>query len=85
MQAEALIILLIIGAIAGFLAGVVVKGYGFGIVGNIIVGIVGAVFGGWLLPRLGIFPGGDLVGQIVSATLGAIVLLALIGLVRRVA
>lgn len=85
MQAEALLILLLIGAVAGFLAGVVVKGYGFGVVGNIVVGIVGAVFAGWLLPRFGLFPGGDIIGQIISATIGAIVLLGVIGVVRRIA
>ena len=85
MQPDALLILLLIGAVAGFLAGLIVKGYGFGVVGNIIVGIVGAVFGGWLMPRLGLFPGGEIIGQIVSATIGAVVLLVLIGFVRRVA
>jgi uncharacterized membrane protein YeaQ/YmgE (transglycosylase-associated protein family) len=85
MQPEALLILLVIGAVAGFLAGLIVKGYGFGVVGNIVVGIVGAVFGGWLLPRMGLFTGGDIVGQIISATLGAVILLVLIGFVRRVA
>ncbi len=84
MQVEALLILLLIGAAAGFLAGIIVKGYGFGVVGNIIVGIVGAVFGGWLLPRLGLFAGGDIVGQIISATVGAVILLLLISFVRRV-
>lgn len=83
MPAEALLIWLLIGAVAGFLAGVVVKGYGFGVVGNILVGIVGAVLAGALLPRLGLFPGTDLIGQIVSATLGAVVLLVLISVVRR--
>jgi uncharacterized membrane protein YeaQ/YmgE (transglycosylase-associated protein family) len=83
MQVEALLILLLIGAIAGFLAGTIVKGYGFGVVGNIIVGIVGAVFGGWLLPQLGLFTGGGMLGQIITATLGAVVLLILIGFVRR--
>lgn len=85
MQAEALLILLLIGAVAGFLAGVIVKGYGFGLLGNIVVGIVGAVVGGWLLPQLGLFPGGNIAGQIISATAGAIVLLILISFVRRVA
>lgn len=83
MQAEALLILLLIGAVAGFLAGVIVKGYGFGIVGNIVVGVVGAIIGGWLLPQLGLFPGGNIIGQIVSATAGAVVLLILISFVRR--
>ena len=85
MSAEALLIWLLIGAVAGFLAGVVVKGYGFGIVGNIVVGIVGAVLAGALLPRLGLNLGSDLIGQIVSATLGAVGLLVLIVVVRRVA
>ena len=85
MQAEALLILLLVGAAAGFLAGIIVKGYGFGPVGNIVVGIVGAVVGGWLLPQLGLFPGGNVVGQIISATAGAVVLLVLISFVRKVA
>ena len=78
-------ILLLMGAAAGFLAGIIVKVYGFGVVGNIVVGIVGALVGGWLLPKLGLFPGGDIIGQIVSATLGAVALLVAISLVRRVA
>jgi uncharacterized membrane protein YeaQ/YmgE (transglycosylase-associated protein family) len=85
MQPDSLLIFLLIGAVAGFLAGLIVKGYGFGVVGNVIVGIVGAVVGGWLLPRLGLFVGGDIIGQIVSATIGAVVLLVLISFVRRVA
>lgn len=85
MSAEALLILLLIGGVAGFLAGVIVKGYGYGIVGNILVGIVGAVIAGALLPRLGLFPGGDIVGQIISATIGALGLLVVIGVLRRIA
>lgn len=85
MQIEPLLILLLIGAVAGFLAGLVVKGYGYGVVGNIVIGVVGAVIGGWLLPRLGLYTGGDIIGQIIAATLGAIALLVVIGLVRRVA
>ena len=84
MQVESLLILLLIGAVAGFLAGLIVKGYGFGLVGNIIVGIVGAVFGGWFLPMLGLFTGGDILGQIITATIGAVALLILIGFVRKV-
>ncbi len=85
MRVEALVILLLIGAAAGFLAGIIVEGYGFGAVGNIVVGIVGAVFGGWLLPRLGLFTSGNIAGQIISATVGAVVLLVLISFIRRVA
>lgn len=83
MALEALIILLIVGAIAGWLAGVIMKGYGFGLIGNIIVGIVGAVIGGWLLPRIGIYIGGGIIGSIINATIGAVILLFIIGLVRR--
>ena len=81
---QSLIILLIIGAIAGWLAGLIVKGYGFGLVGNIVVGIIGAFIGQWLFPMLG-FGGADIVGLIVSATLGAVILLVVIGVIRRIA
>jgi uncharacterized membrane protein YeaQ/YmgE (transglycosylase-associated protein family) len=84
MALEALLIWLIIGAVAGHLAGVVVTGYGFGLVGNIVVGIVGAFLAAWLFPRLGFYPSGDNIAQILAATIGAVVLLVLIGLVRRV-
>ncbi len=84
MQFEALLILLLIGAVAGFLAGTIVKGYGFGVVGNIIVGIVGALVAGLLLPRIGLFPGGDVLGQIISATIGAVLFLLLLRFVRTV-
>ena len=83
MDLQGLLILLIVGAIAGWLAGVIMKGYGFGLIGNIIVGIIGAVIAGWLLPRLGIFIGGGIVGAIINALIGAVILLFVIGLVRR--
>jgi uncharacterized membrane protein YeaQ/YmgE (transglycosylase-associated protein family) len=81
---QSLIILLIIGAIAGWLAGLIVKGYGFGLIGNIVVGVVGAFIGQYLFPMFGLW-GADIVGLIISATLGAIILLIIIGLARRVA
>ena len=77
------IVWLIVGGIAGWLAGLVVRGYGFGIIGNIIVGIVGAFIAGWLLPRLGIVIGGGTLGEIINAVIGAIILLLIIGLIRR--
>jgi uncharacterized membrane protein YeaQ/YmgE (transglycosylase-associated protein family) len=80
---EALIIWLIVGAIAGWLAGLIVRGFGFGLLGNILVGIVGALIAGWLLPRLGIVIGGGLVAAIIHATIGAVVLLLIVGLIRR--
>ena len=54
IMVEGLLVWLIVGAIAGWLAGLIVKGYGFGLIGNIVVGIIGAVIAGWLLPKLGI-------------------------------
>jgi uncharacterized membrane protein YeaQ/YmgE (transglycosylase-associated protein family) len=83
MTLESLIILLVVGAIAGWLAGVIVKGYGFGLIGNIVVGIVGAVIAGWLLPRLGISIGGGYIAWIINAVIGAVILLVIIGLIRR--
>jgi uncharacterized membrane protein YeaQ/YmgE (transglycosylase-associated protein family) len=78
-----IIAILIIGAVAGWLAGQIVRGYGFGIIGNIIVGIIGAVIGSWLLAQLGVSTGGGWLGAIIGATIGAIVLLLIIGLFRR--
>ena len=77
------IVWMIVGGIAGWLVGLVVRGYGFGIIGNIIVGIVGAFIAGWLLPRLGIVIGGGTLGEIINAVIGAIILLLIIGLIRR--
>ncbi len=83
MSVETVIIWLVIGAIAGWIAGAVVKGGGFGLIGDIIVGIVGAVIGGWLAGVLGIHIGGGIIATIITATGGAIVLLLLVRLIRR--
>ncbi|MES1198589.1 MAG: GlsB/YeaQ/YmgE family stress response membrane protein [Pseudomonadota bacterium] len=85
MSSETLILWLVVGAIAGWLAGIIVRGYGFGLVGNIVVGIIGAFVGGWIFIHTDIGLGGGIIGQIFGATIGAIVLLFLIRLVRRVA
>jgi uncharacterized membrane protein YeaQ/YmgE (transglycosylase-associated protein family) len=77
-----LLIFLLIGAVAGWLAGVIMKGGGFGLVGNIVVGIIGSLIGGWLFGILGIGAGG-LVGSIIAAVVGAIILLAIIRLIKR--
>jgi uncharacterized membrane protein YeaQ/YmgE (transglycosylase-associated protein family) len=81
MGVESILAALLIGAIAGWLAGKIVKGYGFGLLGNIAVGIVGAFIASLLLPGLGI--GSGLIGTILQATLGAVILLVLIRLVRQ--
>ena len=80
---EALLIILVIGAVAGWLAGQIVRGMGFGLIGNIVVGIVGAFIAGWLLPRIGIVIGGGMLGSIINATIGAVILLVIIGLIKR--
>jgi uncharacterized membrane protein YeaQ/YmgE (transglycosylase-associated protein family) len=74
---------LIIGAIAGWLAGLLMKGRGFGILGDIIVGIIGAFLGGWLFGVLGISAGGGLAGSLIVAFIGAVVLLFLVRLIKR--
>jgi uncharacterized membrane protein YeaQ/YmgE (transglycosylase-associated protein family) len=78
------LVFIIIGAVAGWLAGTIVKGGGFGLLGDIIVGILGAVIGGWLAGELGIGAGG-IIGSIFIATLGAVVLLLIIRLIKRAA
>lgn len=73
---------LIVGAIAGWLAGQIMKGKGFGVFGNIGIGIVGAVIGGWVFSLLEWFPGG-LIGSILTATIGAVILLFVVGAINK--
>jgi uncharacterized membrane protein YeaQ/YmgE (transglycosylase-associated protein family) len=82
MDITSLLVFLAIGAVAGWLAGVLMKGGGFGLLGNIIIGIIGAVIGGAVFGMLGISAGG-LVGSIVTATAGAAILLFIVGLVKK--
>jgi uncharacterized membrane protein YeaQ/YmgE (transglycosylase-associated protein family) len=81
MDPVAIIIMLAIGAIAGWLAGIVYSGAGFGLVGNIIIGILGAIIAGFLLP--GFLQFGGIPGQIISAAIGAIILLFIVSLLNR--
>jgi uncharacterized membrane protein YeaQ/YmgE (transglycosylase-associated protein family) len=74
---------LIVGLIAGWLAGVLVRGGGFGVVGDIVIGVIGAVLGGWLFSTFGASAGGGLVGSIIVATIGAIVLLVIVRVLKR--
>lgn len=83
MSVEALVIWLIVGAVAGWLAGTIVRGGGYGLLGDIVVGIVGSFVAGWLFPRLGIHLFAGIVGSIVDAAIGAIILLLILRLVRR--
>ena len=82
MEGNGLIFTLVIGAVAGWLAGKIMKGKGFGILGNIIVGIVGAVVGGFFFGLLGVSTGG-MAGSLVTATIGAIVLLWIVSLIKK--
>jgi uncharacterized membrane protein YeaQ/YmgE (transglycosylase-associated protein family) len=85
MTMEAILILIVVGAVAGWLAGLLVRGFGMGLVGNIVVGIVGAFIASWLLPRIGVAfsVGNPMVTAILYATIGAVILLLIVGLVRR--
>jgi len=83
MDITSLLIMLAIGAVSGWLAGIVMKGGGFGLIGDIIVGIIGAVVGGYLFGLFGISVGVGLIGSVVTATVGAIVLLFVIRLIKR--
>lgn len=77
-----LIIFLVIGALAGWLAGVIMKGRGFGIIGNIVVGILGSFLGGWLLPMVGLGMGGEF-GGFITAVIGAVILLFIVSLIKK--
>ena len=83
MTVETLLIWLVVGAIAGWAAGQVVTGGGFGLVGDIVVGIIGAFIAGWLLPRLGVVIGSGMISAIINAFIGAVILLLIVRLIRR--
>ncbi|MCA8902418.1 MAG: GlsB/YeaQ/YmgE family stress response membrane protein [Hyphomonas sp.] len=83
MTLESLIIFLFIGAVAGWLSGIVVKGYGFGILGNMVVGILGAFVAGLLFPALNVSLGAGVIGAIAHATLGAVILLLMVRVLKR--
>jgi len=84
MTAQSLLVVLIIGAIAGWLAGLIVRGAGFGLIGNIVVGIIGAFVASWVLPRLGVGLGSSALRDIINATIGGIIVLVILSLIRRV-
>jgi uncharacterized membrane protein YeaQ/YmgE (transglycosylase-associated protein family) len=82
MSSESLLIVLLVGLVAGWLAGKIVQGTGFGFIGDLAIGVVGAFIGSWLLPQLGIRLGSGIGSSIVDATIGALILLLIIRLVR---
>ena len=82
MSSEVLLVILFVGLVAGWLAGQIVRGTGFGLIGDLVIGIVGAFIGDWLLPQLGIHLAAGVIGAIINATIGAVLLLLIIRLVR---
>jgi len=82
MDITALLIFLAIGAVAGWLAGTLMKGRGFGLLGNVAIGIIGAVIGGYIFSALGISAGG-LIGSIITATAGALLLLFVVRAIKK--
>ena len=83
MSAEGIIVWLIIGAIAGWIAGALVKGGGFGLIGDIVVGIVGALIGGWLAGALGLSIGSGFIASVITAVIGAVILLVILRTIKR--
>jgi uncharacterized membrane protein YeaQ/YmgE (transglycosylase-associated protein family) len=83
MQLNGIITTLVVGIAAGWLAGKIMKGSGYGLLGDLVVGILGAFLGGWLFGVLGIYIGGGLVGSLITATVGALLLLFAVRLIKR--
>ena len=81
MSNQGLLVIIVVGIVAGWLAGQIMRGAGYGIIGDLIVGIIGAYIGDWLLPRLGIHLGTGIIAAIIDATIGALVLLFILRLV----
>ncbi len=86
MEIQAILIILAIGAVAGWLAGIIMKGAGFGLIGDIVIGIIGAFVGSYLMSSLGISVnlGNSVVNVIFVATVGAVVLLFAIGILKKI-
>ena len=82
MSNESLLVILFVGLVAGWLAGQIVRGAGFGLIGDLVIGIIGAFIGDWLLPQVGIHLGTGIVSAVVNAANGAVLLLLVVGLLR---
>ncbi len=83
MSGESLLVIIVVGLIAGWLATHLVRGTGYGLVADLCLGIIGAFIGDWLLPRIGIHLGYGIIAAIISATIGAVILLIVLRLIRR--
>jgi uncharacterized membrane protein YeaQ/YmgE (transglycosylase-associated protein family) len=82
MSNESLLVILLVGLVAGWLAGQIMRGGGFGVLGDLVIGVIGAFIGDWLLPQLGIHLGTGMIGAIIDATIGALLLLFVLRLLR---
>jgi uncharacterized membrane protein YeaQ/YmgE (transglycosylase-associated protein family) len=82
MSTQSILVILFVGIVAGWLAGKIVRGAGFGLLGDLVIGIVGAFIATLLFPRLGIHLGSGIVSEIIFSALGAIILLLIVGLIR---
>lgn len=80
----AFIIWVVVGAIIGWLAGLLIQGGGFGFIVDALIGILGSALGGWLLPRLGVSLGGGLVGSVLTSIIGAVIVAVAVRLLRRI-
>jgi uncharacterized membrane protein YeaQ/YmgE (transglycosylase-associated protein family) len=83
MEAKEIITVLVVGGVAGWVAGLIMKGGGFGIIGNIIVGVVGAFAGKFIFDALSISIAGGIAGELITAVIGAVVVLFVIGLIKK--
>ncbi len=82
MSNESILVILFVGIVAGWLAGKVVRGTGFGLIGDLVIGVLGAFIAAWLLPKFGIQLGTGIVSEIIFSALGAIILLVVVRLIR---
>jgi uncharacterized membrane protein YeaQ/YmgE (transglycosylase-associated protein family) len=82
MSNESILVILLVGIVAGWLAGKVVRGTGFGLIGDLVVGVAGAFVAAWLFPKFGIHLGTGIVQEIIYSALGAIILLVIVRLIR---
>ena len=82
LSGESLLVIIVVGVIAGWLAGKLVQGTGFGLIGDLVVGIIGAFIASWLFPKLGIQLGTGWLRAIINSTIGAVLLLVIVRLVR---
>ncbi len=82
MSNESVLVIIVVGVVAGWLAGQIMRGSGYGLVGDLVVGVIGSFIGEWLLPQLGLHLGSGLVALIIDATIGALVLLFILRVLR---